>query len=363
MKQLLLTILLLSCIYAKNEHKKKETQQYKTNNVESIVNDWANKQNFSGVVSVSRADRTLYQQAFGLADRSNKRQNTTTTRFAIASGTKMLTALAIGKLIDQGDLSFETRASEIIDNLPNLSDSVTIRHLLNHTSGVYDYLDAELIKDYAAYELPIPPYKLRTCSDYLPMLSGKTKFNAGERFAYSNGGYILLGIIIEKLTNRTYREYVETEILGPLNMNLSGFFAFNNLPENCALNYLNENSGNETNMYKLPIVGGSDGGVFVTANDISRLWNAFKNKEILSDTLTKEFLTARVVVDGNLSYGLGFWIWQEKDREPVLFLAGSDIGVNFQSNLLADGSIITIVTNTGKDILPLMMEIEKSIVN
>ncbi len=111
------------------------------------------------------------------------------------------------------------------------------------------------------------------------------------------------------------------------------------------------------------IVGGSDGGVFVTVDDIAILWKAFIDQKVLSDKLTKEFLTARKSVYENLYYGLGYWIWQEEGSDPALFLAGSDLGVNFQSNLLTDGSIITVITNTGKDILPLMMAIQEGLQN
>lgn len=329
--------------------------------IETTVENWVTKEQFSGVVSVTTKDSPLFKQAYGFAERSNGRKNCIDTRFAIASGTKYLTALAIGKLIDQGKISFETKASELVSEITSLSERVTIKHLLNHTSGVYDYLDEELIEDFDAFELPISPFKLLTCSDYLPMLHGEAKFEAGERFAYSNSGYIILGIIIERLTGISFQSFVEQQILKPLGMNSSGFFALNALPENCALHYLDEFEGNETNLYKLPIVGGSDGGMFTTADDIDRLWRSALNGEVLSSELTKLFFSARTAVEENSQYGFGFWCWQEEGGDPILYLDGCDAGVGFQSKLLADGTTITILTNTSKEIWQLAVAIEEVI--
>lgn len=316
---------------------------------EQRIEEWTRKNSFSGVISVTQGENSIYQRAFGYADRANKRLNTTETRFAIASGTKFLTALAIGRLIDQKRITLKTHAKQLITELPQLSEAATIHQLLNHTSGVFDYLDEELIEDFDAFELPIPPYKLNSCTDYLPMLRGRAKFRPGQRFSYSNGGYILLGVIIEAITKITFQEFVTAELLGPLSMNRTGFYAFNALPGNCALNYLYNDSSNEkyeTNIYKLPIIGASDGGVFTTARDIASLWAAYTSNQILSPELTSEFMSARISVSDSLSYGYGYWLRERTDKTPTPYLLGMDAGVRFQSTFHNCGTTVTILGNS-----------------
>src|SRR5215216_6545272 len=112
---------------------------------------------FSGVVSIRRRDHVVYERASGYADRSNNLENTLATRFGIASGTKFLTALAIGKLVSAQKLSFDTKLSDCIAlNFPSYSPEITIRHLLTHTSGIPDYYDEEKISDFDTFSVSTP---------------------------------------------------------------------------------------------------------------------------------------------------------------------------------------------------------------
>src|SRR3712207_547521 len=160
-----------------------------------LVDTAVDKHAFSGVVDIRQQDMVLYARAAGYADRSNKIANTLDTRFGIASGTKFFTALAIGKLIEAQQLSFSTKLQECVTlDLPRYSPDITIRHLLTHTSGIPDYYDEEKITDFDNFALNIPCYELRGPRDYLAAFPDEDmKFMPGERFSYSNGGYILLG--------------------------------------------------------------------------------------------------------------------------------------------------------------------------
>lgn len=109
-----------------------------------IIDNAVTSKSFSGVVSIHQLDKVLYEKAFGFADHSNKLENKIDTRFGIASGTKFLTALAVGKLIEAKTLSFSTRLIDCISNqFPNYSPEISIQQLLNHTSGIPDYYDEE----------------------------------------------------------------------------------------------------------------------------------------------------------------------------------------------------------------------------
>ncbi len=101
------------------------------------------------------------------------------------------------------------------------------------------------------------------------------QFAPGERLSHSNGGYILLRVVIEAVTGMTYQGVVEQTIFKPIGMHQSGYFAMNKLPEKTALGYIEEPDGWRTNIYNLPVVGASDGGAFTTVQDLATLWQAF----------------------------------------------------------------------------------------
>lgn len=157
----------------------------------------AAESDFSGVVRVDHEQRVEVLRAYGLADRRYGIPNEIDTRFAIASGTKGLTALAVVSLIESGDLELDTRARSVLGNdLPLIGDDVTIEYLLAHRSGIGDYLDEEDDLDLADYLLPGSAHQLAETEDYLPWLDGhRAKFKPGGRFAYCNGGYVVLAVI------------------------------------------------------------------------------------------------------------------------------------------------------------------------
>ncbi|UCD09760.1 MAG: serine hydrolase, partial [Dehalococcoidales bacterium] len=166
------------------------------------VRKQAEESSFSGGVSIFHGDEPLYEEAFGYADMAEKRLNNINTRFAIASGTKFFTTLGIGTLIDKGKLSLDTTIKEKFGrDLSYIDSQATIAYLLCHASGIYDYYDEELDIDCENFFVDIPWFQLETPLDYLPLFEDKQpKFPAGERYSYSNGGYVFLGIIIEKIT-------------------------------------------------------------------------------------------------------------------------------------------------------------------
>ena len=243
------------------------------------------------------------------------------TRFGIASGTKFFTALAIGKLIEAQKLSFDTKLKDCIAlNFPRYSQEITIRHLLTHTSGIPDYYDEEKIDDFDTFTLSIPWYALKGPRDYLAVLPDEAmKFAPGERFAYSNSGYILLGVVIEELTGQKYQDFVEQAIFKAIGMNRSGYFALNKLPEQTALGYMEEAEGWRTNVYNLPIVGASDGGAFTTVQDIATLWKAFWGYAILPKALveiyTQPYVKAETKADTPITV-MGIWIYEDAGPKP-----------------------------------------------
>jgi CubicO group peptidase (beta-lactamase class C family) len=309
----------------------------------NAIEQAASKTEFSGVISVFRDASTVFSKAYGYRDIKNKLPNTTSTIFGIASGTKVFTALGIGVLIDQGLISLGTTIREIDQEYTGFIDeNATIHHLLTHTSGIHDYYDEEIEQDYEQFSVEIPWCELETPSDYYPLFKGKAmKFRPGERYSYSNGGYVFLGILIEKLSGMLYRDFIREHVLQAANMHQSGFYAFNDLPENTANGYLEDRR--TTNIYHLPLRGGGDGGMYTTTEDLRIFWDSLFSNGILSAELTKTYLNTHYTFDDADGYGYG--IYKRLD-DSMFHIEGGDAGVGFDSRYLVQEKLtINILSN------------------
>lgn len=307
------------------------------------INLCAKENNFSGIVSIYKDKEAVFNRAYGYRDVKNKLLSDVNTKFAIASGTKVFTALGIGKLIEQNKLSLNTKVKDIDKAFTGfIHEDATIQDLLTHTSGIYDYLDEETLEDYDYVSYEIPWYELETPSDYYPLFKDKKmKFMPGERYSYSNGGYVFLGIIIERISNMLYRDFIREHILIPAGMKDSDFYAFNDLPENTANGYLDD--GKTTNIYKIPIRGGGDGGMYTTINDMVLFWDALLSNKILSKELTEEYLKTHVTFNERAGYGCGIY---KLFKKPSFLIIGGDAGVGFLSKYVVEEKLlITILTN------------------
>ena len=313
--------------------------------LESELDALAAETAFSGVIRVDLADRVVVAKAYGLAHRGYGIPNTVDTRFAIASGTKGLTALTVVSLIEEGRLELATPARSVLgDDLPLIPDDVTVEHLLAHRSGIGDYLDEESDLDFDDYLMPVPVHELATTEQYLPALDGhEPKFSAGERFAYCNSGYVVLALIAERLTRVPFHELVQQRVCGPAEMDDTEFLRSDELPGRTAIGYLAPD-GSRTNVFHLPVRGSGDGGIYSTAGDIARLWRAFFAGRIVSAEWVAEMLRPRSLATGTRAYGLGFWLDTAADSAS---LTGSDAGVSFRTeHRSSEERTTTLISNT-----------------
>ena len=248
------------------------------------VDEIAATTGFSGVVRVDQSGEVALAQAYGFAHRAHEIPNRVDTQFAIASGTKGLTALAVVKLIEDGKLALSTTARSVLGrDLPLVDDDVTIEHLLSHRSGIGDYLDEEAEHDVADYLMPVPVHELATTEQYLAVLDGRpTKFAPNERFAYSNSGYVVLALIVERCSGTAFHELVGQRVCEPAGMKDSGFLRSDELPARAALGYVTMDGRTTTNVFHLPVRGSGDGGIYSTAEDISSFWSAVFAGRIVS---------------------------------------------------------------------------------
>ena len=183
--------------------------------IQDIFNTWLKDEgeDFSGVFSVSGPDGVIYEQAGGYRNKAEKLLNTPCTAFGIASGTKLFTGLAICKLIDDKKLSLEDKLWDLLPfDLGRIDKRVTVYHLLTHTSGIGDYIDEddenceENLQD--LYDKH-PVQLWERLEYYLQMITPlPPKFEPGERFGYSNAGFIMLGLVVEAVSGIAYQQYV-----------------------------------------------------------------------------------------------------------------------------------------------------------
>lgn len=317
------------------------------------LDELARANDFSGVVRVER-DGQVLERAYGLAHRGYGIRNTVDTRFAIASGCKGFTALTVVSLVEQGVLSLDTKARDVLgEDLPLIDDGVTVGQLLAHRSGIGDYFDEEILTDITQYVLPVPVQCLRDTEQFLAVLDGyPQKFPPGTGFAYNNGGYVVLALIAERVSGVPFHDLVRQRVCVPAGLDDTEFLRSDSLGERTAVGYLPVDGEWRTNVFHLPIRGNGDGGIYTTVRDVSALWRAFFAGRIVSPEWVAEMVRPHSdVPEEKLRYGLGFWLPAEGSGVQ---LVGWDAGVSFKSvHLPEEGSTVTVVGNTSDGAWPI----------
>ena len=318
-----------------------------------IFNGWNAEDAFSGVFSVSGPEGPAAVTARGYRNIAERLPNKPDTAFAVASVTKLFTALSVCRLIDGGHAALSDRVWDIIPHDLKLIDKdVTLFHLLTHTSGVGDYIDEDdpdcqegILRLYDTR----PVHKWESLDFYLPMFNGlPPKFRPGERTCYSNAGFVLLGLAIESAAGMEYRRYVEQNIILPLNLSRTGFYRMNDLPGNTALGYTSENGKLISNVLYMPVTGGADGGIFTCAADLNALWRAVMSGRVFSADMLEQFLTPRG------GFGLGVYTHEAGGRE-VFYTVGGDFGTDcFSAYFPRSGFVASALGNTEMNTYPLL---------
>ncbi len=315
--------------------------------VADTIDGLARRTGFSGVVRVDEADGAGWSAAYGAADRAHAIANTPDTIFALASGAKGFTALTVASLIDDGILTLETTARSILgDDLPLIRDDVTVEHLLGHRSGIGDYVDESAGHEVTDHVLPIAVHQLVSTEDYLAVLDGfPTVFAPDERFAYCNGGFVVLALLAERAAGEPFHELVRRRVCEPAGLTDTAFLRSDELPGRAAIGYLGD--GPRTNVFHLPVLGSGDGGIYSTAADIRALWRAlFDGRIVRPETVATMVRPRSDVPEEERRYGLGFWLHRSSD---VVMLTGYDAGVSFRSVHEPERSRThTVISNTSE---------------
>lgn len=256
---------------------------------------------------ISKNGNIVYKKAFGLSNLELNLSMHTENVFEIASMTKQFTAVSILMLVEKGKMNLDDEITKFIPDYPTNGHKITVHHLLTHTSGIKDFtrvkgLNAISTKDLAPLEL-IDFFKSEPI-DFVP----------GEKFKYCNSGYVILGYIIEKVTEQSYGNFVEEQIFKELGMTSSQYASRKEIIKNRASGYHNKNGyiNSRQVSYTIPYASGS---LMSTVNDMFMWQEAIKNNLLISKETTEKLFTNYRLNNGDyINYGYG---WHLKVRNGI----------------------------------------------
>jgi len=301
---------------------------------------------FAGAVLLARLEtgrpRVVFSGAYGLADRERTIPNTLDTRFRVGSMNKMFTAVAILQLVQAGKIKLGDPLGKYVPDYPNrdVATKVTIHHLLTHTGGTGDFFGPE----FSAHRL-----ELKTLSDYVKLLGARgPAFEPGSRFAYSNYGMLLLGVVIERVTGRTYYDYVADNVYKPAGMTRSGSEPESEVVADRSVGYTRAGgSALRPNTATLPYRGNSAGGGYSTVGDLLKFATALMSNTLLNAEYTALLITGKVEGLGGRKYAYGFEDGRRrKDGSGAVGHGGGAPGMNGDLRIYPQsGYVVAVLSN------------------
>lgn len=314
-----------------------------SNKLDEYMNALVKNENFHGSVLVADGENILLNKGYGFADFEQNTVNTSQTKFAIGSVTKQFTAMAIMQLSEKGLINVEDKLSKYLPDFPN-GDLITIHDLLVHSSGLVGFTD---VPTFSALDSDIikPTDMLNLIKD-MPLM-----FEPGETFSYSNTNYLLLGIIVEQLSNMSYEDYLEKNIFKPLNMNDTG------------VSYGKDSKIHDATAYTgyLEVAPIDDeillsraygaGAMYSTVEDLYRWANALDTEKIVKKDTMDKILSEYISILGHDSYGYG-WMLGDTPAGKFIYHGGNTLGftANIGKYLDLDLSIIILSNNAYYDV-------------
>ena len=246
---------------------------------EKSMDDLIQADEFSGTLLIAKSGKPIFQKAYGLASQEFNVPNLTDTKFNLGSINKTFTQMAIGQLVANGKLDYDDKLGKHLPDYPNkeAAEKVTIRQMLSMSSGIGDFFGPKFES--------IPKDKLRSIKDFLSLFAEEPlAFEPGSRQQYSNGGYIVLGAIVEQVSGQDYYSYVRENIYQPAGMNDTDWYEADKPTPNLANGYTREGRDDlrVNNIYTRPARGSPAGGGYSTAPDLLKFAIALQNGKLTS---------------------------------------------------------------------------------
>ncbi len=326
-----------------------QTDAQKVAALEALVTDYANEHRFSGSVLVAKNDHIIFQKAVGFANHSFKLPNKNDQAFLVGSLSKQFTAMAILQLVQDKKLKLSDTIGNWFPDFPSdKADKITIHHLLSHTSGLPHYRGlAEIGIDLENYDRVHRPL-----ADYAKDIANmKLMWEPGTKFSYSSQGYILLGLIAEKVSGQSLNQLIQTRIVKPLGLKNTGFAYNETIVPNLALAYdydiyANDDKslyvGYRNSVYRDQTNTYSTGGIHSTTEDLFKWSQALLNYKLLEKPLQDKMMSIQADM-----YGYGFFIQSGNDWDlgkdvKIVTHGGATTGYRSQIAMLDNGAYTII---------------------
>ncbi|WP_425075345.1 serine hydrolase [Psychroserpens sp. S379A] len=323
--------------------------QTKIDKIDELISTYAEYGKFNGSVLVSEQGKVIYKKGFGMANMEWEIQNQPNTKHRLGSITKQFTAMLILQLVAEGKLDLHEPISTYLTDYPkNTGHIITTHHLLTHTSGIPNYTAfPDFFRDKARNSY--------TPEEFVKEFSDKElDFTPGERFSYSNSGYFLLGVIIEKLSGKSYEQALQDNIFSPLNMNDSGYDNHADILKNRATGYDKNGMTYRNSGYidmSIPYAAGS---LYSTVEDLYKWDQALYTNTLVSEKYMKLFFKPYVSAFGNSHYAYGWGVGKQQIGKSTdsIYTIGHGGGIHgFNTNISrapSDKSVIVLLSNTGR---------------
>lgn len=334
--------------------------QDKAKQIEDLLSKYNEYGQFNGSALVAENGKVILKKGFGSANIEWNIPNQSDTKFRLGSISKQFTAFLIVKLAEEGKIKLDVPITTYLPDYPKANgDKITIHHLLTHTSGIPNYTSfPNFFKDKSRN--PYTPEEFVKTFSSLPL-----EFTPGEKFNYSNSGYFLLGYIIEKISGKTYEQYLQEIIFTPLKMVNSGYDHSDVIIKNRAAGYEKKGKKISNSPYLDMSIPYAAGSLYSTVEDLY-LWDQalYTNKLLSSKSMESLFNT--YIKAGNGSYGYG-WFIEEIDNgaSGKLKVTQHGGGINGFNTLIyripSDKNLIVLMNNTGGTVLNQINESIRSI--
>lgn len=340
------TLLLTSCESTKTKTFHEKTVASSNSNIKTklgkYMDNYSKKNEFSGTILITKDDEILLNKGYGTADYNNRLPNKPQTIFQIASLTKQFTAAAILMLQEQNLLNVNDKLDKYIYDYPN-GNNITIYNLLTHTSGIPDFLDYADSIDTENHSLTYVPEEL------IELFKNQSlNFNAGTSFEYSNSNYILLGYIIEKVSNMTYEDFITNNIILPLNLTSTGFLGDETVKRNRSIGYyfINKYSKEQAEAPKTEgLMSYAAGEIYSNSQDLKKWEDALFSEKIISKESLNQMFTPYLN-----NYGYGWFIYENADGDTVAYHSGTLPGyTSLVEKNLTKNYLIVILCNENID--------------
>jgi CubicO group peptidase (beta-lactamase class C family) len=293
---------------------------------------------FSGAVLLARSGKPVFEQTYGLADREHNVPNRLDTRFHIGSMNKMFTATAVLQLAQAGKINVNDPIGKYLTDYPNkdVATKVTVHHLLTHTGGTGDIFGPQFDQH---------RFDLKQLRDYVALYGQRgPEFEPGSKHVYSNYGFLLLGVLIERVSGQSYYDYVRQHVFIPAGMKRTDSEPESTQVSGRSVGYMRQGSQWTPNTNTLPYRGTSAGGGYSTVEDLLAFANALNSHKLLDAQHTALLTTGKVDAMPGVRYAYGF---MDANRDGHwLGHGGGAPGMNGELRIYPDsGYVIAVLAN------------------